>query len=856
MIKIKKYYLTLAVIIVLTGCSTKKKTWVHRQYHNTTAKYNGYFNGNESIKRGIKKLQEDHKDDYSNVLSVYPEKNFSENKAIHSYMDKAIKKGSVVIQRHSINIRGKEYCRWIDDNYLMVGKAYFYKGDFDEAIKTFLFIKQEYKKNEIKYDASLWLIRAYSEKGSFSLAESEIIELENDKKFPKKLDKKRETVLSDYYLKQKNYPLALNSLERAMRLIKGKKKKIRMHYICAQIYKKYENYKKAGYHFSRVLRASPKYEMVFNTKMNLAKSLEASGENTEEIRKSLIRMTKDEKNIDYLDQIYFTLAEMDILNKDTTAALKNYQNSTINSIDNEEQMARSFFSMAKIFDNKKEYSLAKTNYDSTIYYSPQQTLFYNQAKNRNIILSELVYNLETIQLQDSLLTLSSLSNDKLLQIINDIIAKEKEKELKALEAQRQKQEATYNNNRLGGVNENILGGRTSSGKWYFYNPSTLAFGLSEFRKQWGKRKLEDNWRRKNKSSIISFEKDTTQKTENKTLETSNKKDPKYYLEKIPKTNKQIKISKQKIKEAHYQCGIILRQMDEYPQSTSQFLKIKNDYKTDKVYGPLAIYNLYINYTNTSQNSKAKEMKRVLKKDHPNSELNRLISDTNQHSIVLDQEELEYQKVYNSFIEEEYIQIISLTEKIKQNKYTDKYNLLRAMSFAKINDTVKLLYTLKEIEKETESESVLEQVRHLISVLKDPTEVLKANEQAKTKSEYLVREDSPHSLLLVMPKAGSDVNFLKLLVSDYNTKNQGTKVFEINAILLSENHLIIVNSFENKKRAMMYYNDLVEAEQLMVELQKTGYKKLVIALPNFQTFYKNSDISGYYEFFKKNYLDGT
>ena len=44
-------------------------------------------------------------------------------------MDKAIKKGSIVIQRHSIKIDGKEYCKWIDDNYLMIGKAYFYKAD-------------------------------------------------------------------------------------------------------------------------------------------------------------------------------------------------------------------------------------------------------------------------------------------------------------------------------------------------------------------------------------------------------------------------------------------------------------------------------------------------------------------------------------------------------------------------------------------------------------------------------------------------------------------------------------------------------------------------------------------------------
>ena len=104
-------------------------------------------------------------------------------------MDKAIQKGSIVIQKHSIKIRGKEYCRWIDDNYLMVGKAYFYKGDFDEAAKTFSFIIEEYKKNPIIYEASLWLSRCFIEKKDFVSAESILIDLANNIKFPEKLEK-------------------------------------------------------------------------------------------------------------------------------------------------------------------------------------------------------------------------------------------------------------------------------------------------------------------------------------------------------------------------------------------------------------------------------------------------------------------------------------------------------------------------------------------------------------------------------------------------------------------------------------------------------------------------------------------
>ena len=130
----------------------QKKSWVNRQYHNTTAKYNGYFNGNESLKTGLRKIHSKHQDDYTSILPVYKEVNLK-NANTQSYMDKAIKKGSVVIQRHSMKIRGREYCKWIDDSYLLVGKAYFYKGDFQEAKNTFTFIIEEYKK--MKFDFTL-----------------------------------------------------------------------------------------------------------------------------------------------------------------------------------------------------------------------------------------------------------------------------------------------------------------------------------------------------------------------------------------------------------------------------------------------------------------------------------------------------------------------------------------------------------------------------------------------------------------------------------------------------------------------------------------------------------------------------
>ena len=241
-------------------------------------------------------------------------------------MDKAIQKGSVVIQKHSIKIRGKEYCKWIDDNYLMIGKAYFYKGEFDEAIKTFNFISEEYKKTNISYESLLWLARCYIEKNDYSSAESILIDLNNNRKFPQEYRRDYEIINADLYLRQKNYPLAKEAILNSLNKYKHRKDKGRLNFIVAQIYQIEEQYPRATKHYNEVLKTNADYSMVFNTKMNLALCSDKSSKDSEKMRKQLIKMTKDDKNKEYLDQIYYTIAEMDLLTTDTNQAKQTHKN--------------------------------------------------------------------------------------------------------------------------------------------------------------------------------------------------------------------------------------------------------------------------------------------------------------------------------------------------------------------------------------------------------------------------------------------------------------------------------------------------------------------------------------------------
>ena len=287
--------------------------------------------------------------------------------------------------------------------------------------------------------------------------------------------------------------------------------------------------------------------MTFNAKMNLARSLEAGNKDSKKMKEKLLKMCRDDKNTEYLDQIYFTIAEMDMNNKDTISAIKNYTLSAVNSTQNNSQKAMSFLKLGVIDFDRSLYRSSKTYYDSTLFYMDPDFRMHEEVSEKREILSELIHNLDVIELQDSLQMIAMLPKAEQNQMINQIIKQEAEKEREKAESERLRRQMSYQSGRNGGREEQF-GNNTSGGKWYFYNPATLSFGMSEFRKKWGKRILEDDWRRKDKKTISSIDLDSTA-IDSTLIAIKNKKDPQFYLDQLPSSAADFELSDTQIKEA-------------------------------------------------------------------------------------------------------------------------------------------------------------------------------------------------------------------------------------------------------------------------------------------------------------------
>lgn len=861
--KTLRLLILFVISIVITSCSTKKNNFFSRSYHRTTAKYNGYFNGNESLKAGIKKLEENQKDNFSQIITVFKTGDLTKNQATHPYMNKAIEKGSIVIQRHSMNIRGKEYNKWIDDNYFLIGKAYFYKGEFDEAIKTFNYIKETYKRNIIRYDAAVFLARCFAEKEDYVAAEMELDKLQSDRKFPKDLDADLALVLADFYLKQQNYILALDELNTAIELIKKRKKKTRLYFILAQLNQQHKNFKKATFYYEKVIKANPEYEMVFNCKINIAQCVQGNSENSQKVRAELLKMTKDDKNKEYLDQIYYAIAKMDLAEEDTSSAIENFKLSTEKSQFNDEQKAKSFLALGKMFYKKSDYLPASHYYDSTITFMDSEHKEFNSTQERQILLAELAAYINTISLQDSLQLLAKMSVAELNQTIQKIIAAEQKKELAKEQLERQRANQRFESKRFGG-RENNFGQKTSGGRWYFYNPATLSFGHSEFIKKWGKRKNEDDWRRSDKKMLSDLENDSTTQNQNERGEgeTLNKKDPNYYKNKIPLTAEKIEVSNLMIMEAHYQAAMIYKSyLSEKEKAKKMLLALCERFPENDNYTPLSYYNLHLIYDEQNKNKKAENCKTILLTNFPESVYSKLLNEPTYFTnieIKKTEQKATYEHTVALYYNKNYTAVINQCDSIqqtsKQNELSAKYDLLKALALSKQNDSIlfrKQLEKIIETHPETKEKTKAEEI---VALLENPEKMQKTNREIESGTPYVFEQNESHYFILLIPKEKTDVNFIKTLLSDYHSSQYSVETFEITAILFGKDkHLLMIKTFDNSSLAADYYNDFSSASKVNNELSKTESKKLIISAQNFQYFFKHKDIEKYYEFFTNNYM---
>jgi tetratricopeptide (TPR) repeat protein len=319
-----------------------------------------FWNGRESYREGVRSLEASVEDNYNRILLVFNYGTDQQAQSLNPYMDKAIEKASLNVQKHSMYFNRRERVNWIDDSYLLIGQSYFYKKEYNKARRTFEFVMNEYHYNDIKYDAMVWLANTFNQLGKYKRAESTLDNLKNemgkDLKVSRFVERNLPLVRADMYLKQEKYSQAIDPLIDALYYQQKKTMDARVRFILAQIYQEQgENYAASEYYKS-VIKKNPPYEMAFNAAINLATSYDTIyGISSKPIIKNLEKMLKEDKNKEFRDQIYYALADVAFKDGSDSLAIDYLALSVASSKTNNYQKATSSLKLANYYFSVPEF---------------------------------------------------------------------------------------------------------------------------------------------------------------------------------------------------------------------------------------------------------------------------------------------------------------------------------------------------------------------------------------------------------------------------------------------------------------------------------------------------------------------
>ena len=481
------YSLLLVLIVVLGGCSLEKKNWFNRNMQNLTAHYNILFNAKEILRQKQESYATTFSDNYNEILSVY-----QDTLAQSASPDKDLE--SAIIKANNI-INLKEQSHYQGDAYLVLGKANYLEGNFFNAVEYFNYVIHNYPlRADLVQDALAWKSRALiylNQLPPAKVALDSAISITN----PKKVNPEPVYAAKlQYDIAARDYPDGQEMAEKAIYYTHDVQLKLRLRFILAQLQELNQNTTEAYKNYTLVAKSNASFEMAFNASLNRIRMEDnQNGAKTSRIDR-LLSLLKDPDNKEFKDQIYYQVAGLQMAGKEVDKAIKSYNLSVRNSVKNQNQKGLAYLRLAELyFKNKTDYLTAKKYYDSTLTSLPSNYPGYAAIQRKGNNLQILADRLQIITREDTLQALAKMDDKTrtavLDKMVNDKILQQQNTTNAELAA------ANFNSN--SDAPASSTGG---SSTFYFYNNNAVSQGFSDFKKRWGSRKLEDNWRRSNRSN--------------------------------------------------------------------------------------------------------------------------------------------------------------------------------------------------------------------------------------------------------------------------------------------------------------------------------------------------------------------
>lgn len=914
------YIIALLIVSLFWSCSTKKNTKASRFYHAFNSRYNIYFNGKTSFDEALLSMQNGYKESYSDMILMHPiSAQPKEKPETGGPFDRAIEKSNKAIKLHSIKAKPPKKAGWRNDPkqrawqeqeeynpflkkcWLMMGQAQFYNADFLQASATFSYIARHYAQDEeVVAEARLWQARCYSEMGWFYEAEDILGKL-NTNGIPRKNLNQYATVYADYLVKNKQYEEAVPYFKTAIKAEKNRRQRARMKYLLGQIYAEQDQNGLAYQMFGQVIKANPPYELEFAARIRQTEVF--TGGNYQKVVKMLQRMAKSDKNKDLLDQVYYALGNVYMSREDTVNAIKNYELGVEKSTQNGLDKAICQIKLGDLYFQMRDYVKAQPNFSGALAGIRKEYKDYERVSKLSAILDELVVHVEAVHLQDSLQTLAKMPEAERLAVIDKIIerVKKEEEEAKALaekESYLAEQEAKGTGiDRPGTETGGITLPMTSGGSgFYFYNPQAVSQGKTAFQRKWGRRALEDNWRRR-KKEMSTFNENGTDGNEAAAgeeagspgemaadsleagLEPVASDDPKtreYYIQQLPLTPEDIEASNIIIEDGLYNMAMIYKdKLEDIPLATEAFEELERRFPNHN-HLLESYYQVYLMALRSGNRTLAAAYKNKLLTTFPESDYAVAIADPNYEYNIRMMDRVQdsiYQATYASYLAEDTVTVRrnyrDVTAKYPLADLLPKFMFLEALTYVQAGDAEGFKNALKALVEKYPTADVTELAGEMLKgVLRGRMMVqggikgmtwnlrfgvgddgtLSAADSARV---FTAEPNTPYRMLLLFPTGTLDRNQLLFAVATYNFANFMVKEFDLSFEEAGPMSMLTIRGFFNLDEILHYYKMIYGADGYAAALDK-NVAILPISDDNYETLMRGKTLEEYIEFFQENF----
>ena len=872
-------------LLLLSSCSTKKNTLTRRMYHNLTSHYNIYWNGEQSLKNGDKQLRSSVKDDYTQVLRVYNYGTKQDGMSLNSTMDRALEKTSICVQKHSMKFGNRERVKWIDDAYLVMGKAHFYKQDYIPARRTFDFVATEFNYNDIAQVANMWLIKTYIQTEQYPRAIATIEQLQAKtagmSKMPKELKRNMDFTIADYYIATKDYNNALKYLKSGIVMSEDRDLRTRAMFIMGQIYMHQNDAERATAQFKKVLKRNPEYEMVFESKMNIAKL--GTADNAAELYKMMNKMLRDPNNEDYCDRIYYAMAELALREGDESKAIRYLRKSVAAYKNNQIQRFQSSLKVATILFDRNEYELSQAYYDTAVSSMNREQVGYDSIMNISQTLNELVMYLTVVRDQDSLMRVAAMDSVSRNILIDKIIAQVIEQE-ELEQAQREYEEQLAMMGAATGdapKSEATPDKSGSTSSWYFYNPTAVSKGYTEFTRKWGMRKLEDNWRINDKKSLAAAfsgggddNEDLTEAKNAKAKQDSlnasyTNHDRGYYMKDLPFTDEQRFACDSLIADGLYHLGFLyMDRLSDLPRSIESYTALDTRYPNNEKELP-CWYALYKMHKDLGHEDEALVYKTKIFEKYPTSSYAEFINDPAYFKKLQEQEKESsdfYAKTYEAFEQGQFFRVKMNAERAMQLYEPDtaimpRFAFLHAVANGRLVSIDSMAYELYRLVRDYPNSSITSYARNVLEhvneeyhlgLVLDNLDKGGVEPEVKKASPYTYEPNSEHFVMIVCNTQLVRVEPMKVRISDFNKREHCTKSLNIRSVILDDNRtLVTIGNFESQEQASDYIISMFLTDYIFGGIDEANYKVQPISGKNYPVFYQSKDLDEYIQFIESN-----